>query len=68
MAQLDKILKNLKRRGFTLVHSTGSKCKLYPPLEMRDKPYYSLHVGEQAIHPLKRFFKKNYQMDLLNLD
>lgn len=64
MSDLNKILKKLGKIGFSTVYNSGSKAKLYPP--DNKMPFYSLHVsGEQkAIFPLKRFAKKNWNLDL----
>lgn len=63
--QLKHILKELEKRGFIMKNGNGSKCKLYNP--DKSKPFYSLHIGERAIHPLNRFSKQNWGIDILSL-
>ena len=64
MSDLNKILKKLQKRGFTLTQNNGSRGKLYPP--DKSKPFYSIHLsGEQkAIFPLRRFGIKNWDIDI----
>jgi hypothetical protein len=62
MKNLPQLLKELQRRGFRVEYSTGSKAKLYP--NDPTKPFYSLHIGQRAIHPLKRFSRQNWNLDL----
>lgn len=65
MKQLLDILRKLERRGFRITANDGTRRKLYPPNP--DLPFYSLHLGERAIHPLIRFAKQNWNLDLKNL-
>lgn len=61
---IDKIMRKFKKLGFTIEHGDGSIAKLYPP--DKTKPFYSLHIGEKAIHPLRRFAKNNWDIDIRN--
>lgn len=65
MKNIGQIMRALQRRGFKIVFCDGSLVKIYP--SDPDKPFYSLHIGERAIHPLKRFAKKNWDLDIANL-
>ncbi len=62
---LKQILKGLEKRGFRTQNKDGSLVKLYPPDPKQ--PFYSLHLGERAIHPLKRFAKSNWGLDIFSL-
>ena len=64
MKNINQIIKILNKKGFKVVHGNGSLVKLYP---INNGPYYSLHLGEKAIHPLKRFAKKNWNIDIATL-
>jgi hypothetical protein len=46
-------------------YGNGSIAKIYPI--DNSQPFYSLHIGERAIHPLKRFAKKKWNLDIKNL-
>ncbi len=65
MKQLKKILKELERQGFRITYNDGSRMKLYPP--NREQPLYSLHFSEPGLHPLIRFARKNWNLNLDNL-
>jgi hypothetical protein len=58
-------MKSLEKKGFTIQYGNGSIAKIYP--FDHSQPFYSLHVGERAIHPLKRFAKKKWNLDLKNI-
>lgn len=61
---IEKILRKFKKLGFKIEHGDGSIAKIYP--SDKDKPFYSLHIGEKAIHPLMRFAKSNWGIDIRN--
>lgn len=67
MKNISQIIKCLQKRGFRLQMSNGSgtKAKLYPP--EKEKEFYSIHLGERAIHPLKRFARDKWGLDLEKL-
>jgi hypothetical protein len=65
MKNLPQLLKSLERLGFQIKISEGTKRKLYPP--DKNMPFYSLHVGEKSLHPLRRFAAKNWNLDLESL-
>jgi hypothetical protein len=64
MQNIHKIIKNLKKLGFTTKSGQGSRIKLYPP--DKNKPFYSLHLNNdgKAFFPLNRFSKNNWNIDL----
>ena len=59
---IDKIMRKFKKLGFSIEYGDGSSAKIYP--SDKDKPFYSLHIGEKAIHPLRRFAKANWDIDI----
>lgn len=65
MKNISQILRALPRLGFRLEYCDGSLVKIYPA--DRTKPYYSLHVSERATHPLKRFAKKCWGLDITTI-
>jgi hypothetical protein len=65
MKNINQIMKALEKKGFMIEYGNGSIAKIYPSND--NQPFYSLHVGERAIHPLKRFAKKKWNIDLKNL-
>jgi len=65
MKNINQIIKELEKKGFRIEYGNGSLVKIYP-LD-QTQPFYSCHIGERAIHPLKRFAKKKWNLDLKNL-
>lgn len=65
MKNINQIMRGLEKKGFRIEYGNGSIAKIYPNDD--SQPFYSLHVGEKAIHPLKRFAKKNWKIDIKNL-
>ncbi len=65
MKNINQIMKALEKKGFRIEYGNGSIAKIYPIDSTQ--PFYSLHVGERAIHPLKRFAKKKWNLDLKDL-
>jgi hypothetical protein len=62
MKNINQILRGLKKIGFRVEFCDGSLVKVYP--SDTSQPFYSCHLGEKAIHPLKRFAKKNWNVDV----
>lgn len=62
MKNINQILRSLQKLGFRIENSHGSVAKIYP--QDSSQQFYSLHIGERAIHPLKRFAKKNWNIDI----
>jgi len=60
---INQILRELEKEGCEIVHSKGSKAKIYHP----NGPFFSIHIGEKTIHPLKRFAKKHWGINLEEL-
>lgn len=63
MKNVKDILRALIKLGYSIDYSGGgSLAKIYHP--DKTKPFYSFHVGERGLHPLRRFAKKNWNIDL----
>lgn len=65
MKNVNQLLKALEKRGFRIEFGSGSLVKIYP--NSYDQPFYSCHIGERALHPLRRFAKKNWNLDLSSI-
>lgn len=65
MKNINQIIRELEKLGYKVEYGNGSIAKIYPIDET--KPFYSLHIGERALHPLRRFAKKNWDLDLKKL-
>lgn len=65
MKNINQIIRELEKLGYKVEYGNGSIAKIYPSDET--KPFYSLHIGERALHPLRRFAKKNWDLDLKKL-
>lgn len=65
MKNINQLLRMLEKLGFKIEYSNGSLVKIYP-LDP-DQPFYSCHIGERALHPLKRFARKNWNIDITKL-
>jgi len=65
MKNINQILRTLEKIGYTIDTGNGSIAKIYHP--DKNKPFYSCHIGERAIHPLKRFAKKNWNLNLQDI-
>lgn len=65
MKNINQIMRGLEKLGYRIEYGNGSIAKIYPA--DNTKPFYSLHIGERAIHPLKRFSKKHWNLDLKDI-
>lgn len=65
MKNINQILRSLEKLGYSIDTGNGSIAKIYHP--DKSKPFYSCHIGERALHPLRRFAKKNWGLDLRNI-
>lgn len=65
MKNINQIMRGLEKLGYKIEYGNGSIAKIYPA--DNSQPFYSLHVGERAIHPLRRFAKKNWNLDLRSI-
>jgi len=65
MKELNRIFHYLQSRGFRITQNDGTRRKIFPP--DKNMPFYSIHIGEKAIHPLVRFARKNWGIDLTEI-
>lgn len=63
MKNIKEVLRALEKQGFRIEYGQGSLIKIYP----KTGQFYSCHLGEKALHPLRRFAKKNWNVDLRQL-
>lgn len=65
MKNVNQLLRSLEKLGFRIESGNSSLVKIYP----RDssQPFYSCHIGEKAIHPLRRFARKNWNVDITKI-
>lgn len=65
MKNVNQLIKSLEKLGYKIEYGNGSLVKIYPPDS--SKQFYSCHIGEHALHPLKRFAKKNWNLDITKI-
>lgn len=65
MKNINQILRSLSKNGFRIEYNDGSLVKIYP--NDNSLPFYSCHIGEKALHPLRRFAKKNWNLDITKI-
>lgn len=65
MLNVNQLLRELKKRGFTLDYTGASTVKIKPSI--KTLPFYSFHIGERGLHPLKRFAKNQWGLDITTL-
>lgn len=65
MKNVNQLLKSLEKLGFKIEYGNGSLVKIYPSDNLL--PFYSCHIGERALHPLKRFARKNWNLDITRI-
>lgn len=62
MDNINQILNKLAKRGFRIIKNDGSRAKIYPP--DKNQSFYSAHLSGPCLHPLKRFAKREWNLDL----
>lgn len=65
MKNTKQIIRSLTKLGYRIENGNGSLIKIYP--DDNSKPFYSCHIGEKSIHPLKRFARKYWNLDLSSI-
>lgn len=65
MKNVNQILRGLRSLGFIMESGQGSIIKIIPPT--KNMPFYSFHTGEKGLHPLRRFAKKNWNIDITKI-
>ena len=58
---LKKVIKKLKKEGFIFEDKKRGAFIRHP----KGGPSYMMHFAEEAIHPMRRFFKRNYNINIL---
>jgi hypothetical protein len=62
-SSMKKILAELKRLGFEVNRSKSGVFKIVPPSTIKG-PMYITHGTESALHPMRRDFKRMYNVTL----
>ncbi len=62
MKNVKEILQDLKRAGCRIERGEGSRAKIYPPI--KTQPFYSFHISEKGLHPLRRFSRQHWGIDV----
>lgn len=62
-----QLLKALEKLGYRLEYARGgsSSIKIYPP--DTDLPFYLAHLGDTFEHPLRRFAKREWNLDITKI-
>jgi len=61
--QMKKVLAELERLGFSVVRNKSGTYKIVPPPAIKG-PIYTTHGTESALHPMRRDFKRLYDVEL----
>jgi len=57
------VLKELKRLGFQIERNKNGTFKIIPPPQIKG-PVYTTHATESAYHPMRRDFKRMYNVTI----
>jgi hypothetical protein len=60
---MKKVLTELNRLGFTVERAKSGVYKIVPPPTIKG-PMYITHGTESALHPMRRDFKRMYNITL----
>jgi len=60
---MKKVLAELNRLGFKVTRCKSGVWKIVPPSTI-EGPMYTTHGTESALHPMRRDFKRMYNVDL----
>ena len=60
---MKQVFKELERLGFNVIHKKSGSYSIYPPSTIQG-PMYTTHGTESAIHPMRRDFKRLYNVEL----
>lgn len=52
----------LKSKGFRIEQGKGSHVKIFPP--NRNLPFYTASLGDRTFHPLRRFARNHWGIEL----
>lgn len=62
-SRMKKVLAELKRLGFEVERAKSGVYKIIPPPDI-EGPMYTTHGTESALHPMRRDFKRYYNIEL----
>jgi len=62
-SRMKKVLTELQRLGFQVERAKSGTYKIVPPSTIPG-PIYTTHGTESALHPMRRDFKKYYNIEL----
>lgn len=62
-SSMKKVLTELMRLGFHVERAKSGVYKIVPPSTIQG-PMYTTHGTESALHPMRRDFKRLYNVDL----
>jgi len=58
-----QVFKELERLGFTVTQKKSGSYSIYPPSTIQG-PMYTTHGTESALHPMRRDFKRLYNVQI----
>ena len=58
-----KVMGELERLGFSVTRCKSGVYKIVPPPSI-EGPLYTTHGTESALHPMRRDFKRMYDVDI----
>jgi DNA-binding transcriptional regulator YhcF (GntR family) len=62
---IKNLFKELERLGFQVQHKKSGAYVIKPP--DKTKPIYTTHGTESSYHPIRRDFKKLYNIDITTI-
>ncbi len=62
-SKMKKVLTELKRLGFEVTRNKSGTYRIVPPSTIQG-PTYTTHGTESALHPMRRDFKRMYNVEL----
>ena len=62
-SKMKKVLIELKRLGFKVNRNKSGTYRIVPPSTIQG-PIYTTHGTESALHPMRRDFKRMYNVEL----
>lgn len=62
--QMKKVFRELERLGFDVERKKSGTYRIIPPPSMGSVQTYTTHGTESALHPMRRDFKKLYNIQL----
>ena len=62
-SRMKKVLSEIQRLGFEVERAKSGVYKIVPPPTSKG-PMYTTHGTESALHPMRRDFKRMYNIEL----